>query len=118
MVFIVPSAGFEPATLAGQRPKRCVYANSTTRAKEGKKFYLSFFFNDFTFLKIKINLKTNEVDFYQFLSFQPKPSLKISKPEQALEWLLLKEREPILPLPTLYCLYPCLLFLQTHLQLL
>jgi len=31
---------------------------------------------------------------------------------------LLKEREPILPLPTLYCLYPCLLFLQTHLQLL
>ena len=29
---LVPLAGLEPATLAGQRPERCVYANFTTGA--------------------------------------------------------------------------------------
>ncbi len=31
-LILVPSTGFEPVTLSGQRPKRCAYANSATRA--------------------------------------------------------------------------------------
>jgi hypothetical protein len=39
--FNVSLAGFEPATLSGQRSKRCAYSSSATGTKEGKvKYYL------------------------------------------------------------------------------